>query len=125
MTKIVDFAAWREAKQNEEAPLPLDEHGQEASRRGARFYNCGWCAGSGEITSKTSLGRFTTIRHAKTGEIEHIWQDVDSNPQAHLDTALTTIQRMREFGAPNEAIAWALRSLADLLDGKRDVHDPF
>jgi hypothetical protein len=119
MTKIVDFAARREAKQKEEAPLPLDEHGQEAARRGARFYNCGWYTGYNDITSKTSLGKLTTIRH-KTGEIEHIWHDVESNPQPHFDfdRALTTIKTMREIGSPNEAIAYVLRSLADVLEGK-------
>jgi hypothetical protein len=76
MTNIVDFKTRCEAKQNEEAPLPLDEHGQEAARRGAQFYNCGWVTGNGEITSKTSLGRLTTIRHAKTGAVEHFWHDV-------------------------------------------------
>ena len=120
MTNIVDFKTRCEAKQNEEAPLPLDEHGQEAARRGAQFYNCGWCTGYGDITSKTSRGRLTTIRNAKTGEIEHVWHDVESNPQLHFDfdRALTTIKTMREIGSPNEAIAYVLRSLADVLEGK-------
>jgi hypothetical protein len=58
-----------------------EAHEEEANRLGAEFYNCGWSSGDyGDwfcITSKTSRGRFSTIRHAKTGEIEHIWQDIE------------------------------------------------
>ena len=59
----------------------LDAHEKEANRLGAEFYNFGWSSGDyGDwfvIASKTSRGRFSTSRHAETGEVEHLWHDVE------------------------------------------------
>ena len=58
-----------------------DAHEEEAKRLGVDFYNCGWSSGDYSdwfcIASKTSRGRFSTSRHAKTGEVEHFWHDVE------------------------------------------------
>jgi hypothetical protein len=58
-----------------------EAHEAEANRLGAKFYNCGWSTGDfGDwfaIASKTSLGIFSTGRHAKTGEVKHVWHDVE------------------------------------------------
>ena len=82
--KVVDLAAAREKKARALSdhfdPLPWDEHEAEANRRGAEFYNFGWSTGDyGDwfgITSKTSRGRFSTSRHAETGEVEHFWHNI-------------------------------------------------
>jgi hypothetical protein len=59
----------------------VEAHEEEANRLGAEFYNFGWSSGDyGDwfvITSKTPRGKFSTSRHAKTGEIEHVWHDVE------------------------------------------------
>jgi len=59
----------------------VEAHEEEANRLGAEFYNFGWADDiKGEwftITSKTSRGRFSTSRHAETGEVEHVWHDVE------------------------------------------------
>jgi hypothetical protein len=70
----------RELKEMEEnATKAWAAHEEEANRAGAEFYNLGWSSGdAGDwfgITSKTSLGRFWTGRHGKTGEVKHTWLD--------------------------------------------------
>ena len=70
---------WDDEPQND--PKVWEAHEEEANRLGAEFGNFGWSSGHyGDwfvITSKTSLGRFSTSRHAKTGEVEHFWHDVE------------------------------------------------
>jgi hypothetical protein len=79
---LSDPAKVRELKQREENAMEARAaHEEEASRLGAEFGNFGWSSGDyGDwfvITSKTSRGRFSTSRHAKTGEVEHFWHDVE------------------------------------------------
>ena len=78
-----DPAKVRELKEREEnATEAWAAHDEEANRRGAEFYNFGWYAGYDNdkshwftITSKTSRGRFSTSRHAKTDKVRHAWHD--------------------------------------------------
>jgi hypothetical protein len=79
---LSDPAKVQELKEREEnATEAWDAHEEEAKRLGVEFYNCGWSSGDcGDwfvIASKTSHGRYSTSRHAKTGEIEHVWHDVE------------------------------------------------
>ena len=51
-------------------------HEEEAMKRGAEFNNFGWSADDNSITSKTSHGILVTLRHAKTGKVEHYWNRI-------------------------------------------------
>ena len=79
---LSDPAKVQELKEREDnAARTWDAHEEEAKRLGVDFYNCGWSSGDYSdwfcIASKTSRGRFSTSRHAKTGEVEHFWHDVE------------------------------------------------
>ena len=55
----------------------LDEHGREAEKQGAEFYNFGWVIDKHSIMSKTSLGYFDSEINPDTMEVRHQWRPYD------------------------------------------------
>ena len=57
----------------------LDEHGREAERQGAEFYNFGWVTNGPSIMSKTSRGYLDSEINPDTMLVTHQWRAYDDS----------------------------------------------
>jgi len=57
----------------------LDEHGREAERQGAEFYNFGWVINEHSIMSKTSRGYLDSEINPDTMLVTHQWRAYDDS----------------------------------------------
>ncbi len=66
----------------------LEEHGREAERQGAKFYDFGWVTNEHSIMSKTSRGYLDSEINPDTMEVTHQWTPYN-------DSAVDERQRSR------------------------------
>ena len=57
----------------------LEEHGREAEKQGAQFYDFGWVIKGDSIMSKTSLGYFDSEINPDTMIVTHQWRPYDDS----------------------------------------------
>jgi hypothetical protein len=91
-------------------------HEEEASRRGAEFYNYGWVTDNNVILSKTSVGYLESQIDPGTIKVTHRWSEYERDRRRRI-----AIERLCGNAATNrsaiEALASRLEEMADALHG--------